>query len=192
MLDADDQGLLIDGPVWLGGDLPARAAGERLAALLPAEDPAPEPQSLASPRSRGRRERGGSRRRLLVPAAIVVALLGAGAALLMPSRSAGTQPVPASDVITGAAEPDVLLGEIVGTVPTVGEPAPRPVPAPPPATPATADPPRTHTETVIVTVAVESSPPPAPEVALPELPADEVVIDLPAAVDDRVPVLGGW
>ena len=158
MLAADEDGrLIVDGAVWLGGDLSSRDAGRRVAALLP---PAPPPPP-ARPRRRA------SRRRFAVPAAIAVALAAAGAILLAPDRSTGTAPLaPAAD-----PAPDVLLG-----TPTVIA-APAPV-----VRPRRVRPRRVAPVPPAPAVAVDDATPslPAAAAAVPQLPASDPAPVVPA------------
>ena len=158
MLAADEAGrLILDGVVWLGGDLSARDAGRRVAGLLPPEVPPPVPRT---PRRAGRR-------RLLVPAAIAVTIAAAGAILLVPDRSGGTAPLaPAAD-----PAPDVLLGTttaIAAPAPVVRRRRPRRVAPPPPPPPPV--------------VVVDTTPSlPAEAAAVPRLPASDPAPVVPAA-----------
>ena len=182
-----DGALLIDGVVWLGGDLPPWSAGERLAALLP-EPPAPPAEPLPRRRSaRGRQPRRG--RRLLVAAVALACLAGAGLALALPTRSQELAPAPADEIPVAPAEPDILLDAIA-----VPDPAPRMDPATTAPEPEPAPPP----ETVTVVVTVEApAPAPAADTA-PVLPAPDgagdpavPVLPLDAGPAPELPVAGG-
>lgn len=181
-----DGALLIDGVVWLGGDLPPWSAGERLAALLP-EPPPPPAEPLPRRRSaRGREPR--RRRRLLVATVALACLAGAGLALALPTRSQELAPAPADDALVAPAEPDVLLDAIA-----VPDPAPVPIPEVTAAEPA---PPPPETVTVVVTVEAPAPAPvadPAPALPAPDGAGDPAVPALPldAGLAPELPVAGG-
>lgn len=177
MLGADAAGaLVVDGVVWLGGDRSPRAAGRRIADLLP---PAMEPRAVEPPPVLRSRRRG-SRRRLLVPAAIAVALAAAAAVLLVPAGSADTS----TRAPAAPTAPDVLLG----SAPAVAAPAPvrRTRPTAPSPSAATAAPRANAPADAPVPAVVSAAPPSAPEVVVPEIPTAPVP-DLPVA--EPVPAL---
>jgi hypothetical protein len=189
MLEVGEDGLLrVEGPVWLGGDLPPAVAGERLAMLLPVPvEPAWEPEPAPARRPpRAHRGRRHGVRRIAIAGLALACLAGAGLALALPTRSQELAPGPA-DAIVVAPEPDVLLGDVVQQEPapaSAPEPTvvaePRPAPAP---------------RTVTVVVTVEAPPAPAPADAAPVLPEPaDAAPDLPleGAGAPPLPVAGGW
>ena len=125
MLIADGQGeVRVDGIVWLGPDTNPKAAGQLLAALLPADDEeqhsAPdEPIASPVPRRRRRERNSRSRRRILVPLLIALALLGAALALVLPAGSTGTPNIEPEVLAPAAFPADALLG--IGTAPPTVE-----------------------------------------------------------------------
>lgn len=190
MLEVGDDGRLrIEGPVWLGGDLPPAVAGERLALLLPAPaepDWEPEPVPARRPR-RARRGRGHGLRRVAIAGLALACLAGAGLALALPTRSQELAPGPADAVVVAPAEADVLLADVVQAQPA---PAPAVIPEPEP------DPePEPAPRTVTVVVTVEAPAAPAPVDAAPDLPApagDAPALPLADADAPPLPAVDGW
>jgi hypothetical protein len=191
--------LLIDGPVWLGGDVPPRAAGRRLADLLP---PAPTGSTAARgddddlappPLRRHGAGRGRARhRRLLLPAAILLLAATAAALFVLPVGSASTgELAPAAPTEPGAA---LLIGQVDPLVepatvqPLPGSAAPSSPaasgdvapPAPPPAEPVvtvTIEAPVVAAETPVVASDVPALPE-AAAVGVPALPLDAPALPL--------------
>jgi hypothetical protein len=200
MLAVDPAGaLLIDGPVWLGGDVPPRAAGRRLADLLP---PAPTGSTAARgddddlappPLRRHGAGRGRARhRRLLLPATILLLAATAAALFVLPVGSASTgELAPAAPTEPGAA---LLIGQVDPLVepatvqPLPGSAAPSSPaasgdvapPAPPPAEPVvtvTIEAPVVAAETPVVASDVPALPE-AAAVGVPALPLDAPALPL--------------
>ncbi|MGA0122719.1 MAG: hypothetical protein ACO3KD_06915 [Gaiellales bacterium] len=196
MLEVGTDGLLrIEGPVWLGGELPPTVAGERLAALLPEPpgpaweaDPAPS-RERRPPRRRRDRRRG--LRRLGIAGIAFTCLAGTGLAVALPTRSQEIAPAP-TDAVVVQDGADALLGSVVVADPVAPPPAsvaqePEPVPLEPEPAP--------RTVTVVVTVEAPPSAAGEPDPAAVDLPlagSEAPALPAPAADAPLVPAIDGW
>jgi hypothetical protein len=156
--------LVLDGVVWLGGELSPRAAGIRVADLLPLPEPvlehADRDDDLPPPARRAAaRRRLPRRRRILIPLAIVTAALAATLVLVLPAGSTGTAVLAPAATVEGA-----LL--VASDYPAVAPPV---------------VPPTVSAEPAVVTVTTER--------VVTVVVTDVVVAEAPAPVVDPVPTV---
>jgi hypothetical protein len=181
---ADDL-LVLDGVVWLGGELSPRAAGSRVADLLPLPEPvleyvdendAPPPPPARRAAARRRLPR---RRRMLIPLAMVAAALAATLVLVLPAGSAGTGVQAPAATAEGAL---LVAGDYPAVVPPVVPPLATTVRAEPAVVTVTTE----RMVTVVVTdvVVAESATPVVEPVPVPTVP-----VAAPAVVPAAAPAL---
>jgi hypothetical protein len=181
---ADDL-LVLDGGVWLGGELSPRAAGSRVADLLPLPEPvleyvdendAPPPPPARRAAARRRLPR---RRRMLIPLAMVAAALAATLVLVLPAGSAGTGVQAPAATAEGAL---LVAGDYPAVVPPVVPPLATTVRAEPAVVTVTTE----RMVTVVVTdvVVAESATPAVEPVPVPTVP-----VAAPAVVPAAAPAL---
>ena len=181
---ADDL-LVLDGVVWLGGELSPRAAGSRVADLLPLPEPvleyvdendAPPPPPARRAAARRRLPR---RRRMLIPLAMVAAALAATLVLVLPAGSAGTGVQAPAATAEGAL---LVAGDYPAVVPPVVPPLATTVRAEPAVVTVTTE----RMVTVVVTdvVVAESATPAVEPVPVPTVP-----VAAPAVVPAAAPAL---
>ena len=180
---ADDL-LVLDGVVWLGGELSPRAAGSLVADLLPLPEPVLEyadgNDALPPPARRAAaRRRLPRRRRMLIPLAMVAAALAATLVLVLPAGSAGTGVQAPAATAEGAL---LVAGDYPAVVPPVVPPLATTVRAEPAVVTVTTE----RMVTVVVTdvVVAESATPVVEPVPVPTVP-----VAAPAVVPAAAPAL---
>ena len=181
---ADDL-LVLDGVVWLGGELSPRAAGSQVADLLPLPEPvleyADRDHDLQPPPARraAARRRLPRRRRILIPLAIVTAALAATLVLVLPAGSTGTGVLAPAATAEGAL---LVAGDYPAVVPPVAPPLVTTVRAEPAVVTVTTE----RMVTVVVTdvVVAEAATPVVEPVPVPTVP-----VAAPAVVPAAAPAL---
>ena len=180
---ADDL-LVLDGVVWLGGELSPRVAGSRVADLLPLPEPVLEyadgNDALPPPARRAAaRRRLPRRRRILIPLAIVTAALAATLVLVLPAGSTGTGVLAPAATAEGAL---LVAGDYPAVVPPVAPPLVTTVRAEPAVVTVTTE----RMVTVVVTdvVVAEAATPVVEPVPVPTVP-----VAAPAVVPAAAPAL---